>query len=174
MKYTRFCENPACKEKYRDIFKKSMISKYGKIHLLDDPEKQKEMLAKRKISGTYKWSDNTILIPFTGTYEEHFLRFIDTILKWKSSDILAPSPHVYTYKYDSKDHFYIPDFFVPSLNLEIEIKSSVRMDDQNTESKEKEIEKIKLMKSCESLFDYIVIFDKKYDDFIKLVKEEAD
>jgi hypothetical protein len=35
-KYSRFCENPKCKEIYREEFKKRMIGKHGKISLLDE------------------------------------------------------------------------------------------------------------------------------------------
>ena len=57
-KYHRFCDNPACKEKYKEEFNKRMMGKYGKIHLLNDPEQQKIMLSRRKISNTYTWSDH--------------------------------------------------------------------------------------------------------------------
>ncbi len=46
-KYHRFCSNPKCKEKYKEEFKKRMIGKHGKVHLLNDPEQQKKMLANR-------------------------------------------------------------------------------------------------------------------------------
>ena len=57
-KYNRFCNNPKCKEKYREIFKQRMINRYGKTTLLNDPEQQKKMLANRKISGIYRWRDH--------------------------------------------------------------------------------------------------------------------
>ena len=48
------------------------------------------------------------------------------------------------------------------------------MEKQNQESKEKEIEKIKLMKSCSNLFNFIIIFDKNYTEFNDLIKESDD
>lgn len=65
----------------------------------------------------------------------------------------------------------MPDFFIPSMNMEVEIKSSERMKNQNIESKEKEIEKNKLMQSCYNLFNYILILDKNYSRFIELIKD---
>jgi hypothetical protein len=170
MKYSRFCNNPKCKQKYRDEFKGRMISKYGKIHLLDDPEKQKEMLAARSISGTYKWHDGSATFPYTGSYELHFLHYIDNIMSWPSTDILFPSPHIFTYPYQGKNHFYIPDGFVPSLNLEIEIKDDGSAKQINQESREKDKIKEELMRSNETYFRYIKIVNKNYEEFVRLVR----
>jgi len=49
------------------MFKKRMIGKYGKPYLTNDPEQQKKMLANRKISGVYQWSDGSGALPYTGT-----------------------------------------------------------------------------------------------------------
>ena len=114
-KYKRFCKNPKCKDKYREIFKNRMIGTYGKISLLDDPEQQKKMLSHRKISGTYHWTDHIHKTTYTGTYEASFLIYLDTILNFDPEDIIAPSPHTYWYTYKGEKHFYIPDFFIPSL-----------------------------------------------------------
>jgi hypothetical protein len=149
-----------------------MISKYGKVHLLDDPEKQKEMLANRKISGVYNWSDGSSVFKYTGTYELDFLRYLDTILHWSSDDILAPSPHTYLYKYDNKDHFYIPDFFIPSMNIEIEIKDDGSALNINKDSREKDKIKDELMRSNIVYVNYIKIINKNYTDFLKLVRSE--
>ena len=176
-KFNRFCQNPQCKKKYREIFKKRMIGKYGKTHLTDDPEQQKKMLAARKISGKYKWSDGSGEIVYTGSYELDFLKYIDLILNFEFSDIVAPSPHTYTYQYDNKDHFYIPDFFIQSLNLEIEIKAS-----DNKHHKIVAVDHVKeklkddVMKS-QKCFNYIKIYDKVYkefDDLVTILKEKDD
>lgn len=172
MKYSRFCKNPMCKQKYKEERDKRMMDKYGKIYLTDDPEMQKKMLAGRKIGGIYTWSDKSIQLGYVSSYELDFLKFLDLQLLWPSSDIMSPSPHTYTYEYNKKKHFYIPDFFIPSINLEIEIKSSMRMDRQNPESKEKEILKDQLMKSLSNLVDYIKIDDKQYNEFIELIKKD--
>ena len=56
-KYERFCNNPECKTKYRELFKSRMMKKYGKVHLLDDPDQQRKMLSGRKISGLYTFKN---------------------------------------------------------------------------------------------------------------------
>jgi hypothetical protein len=171
MKYARFCQKKKCKEDYRELFKQRMIAKHGKVHLLDDPDVQKKMLSSRKISGTYTWSDGKIELGYVGSYEKHFLEYIDRTLNWKSSDIIAPSPHVYEYKYKDADHFYMPDFFIPSLNLEIEIKS-YGAKNHNEDSRAKEKIKNELMESNSNYFNYIIIVDKEYDGFLKLIEED--
>ena len=115
-KYNRFCNNPKCKEKYKEVFDKRMINKYGRTTLCADPEQQRKMLKARKISGSYKFADGGS-IDYVGSYEKDFLKLLDVFLHFKSSDVMGPSPHTYCYKYENQDHFYIPDFFIPDLNL---------------------------------------------------------
>ena len=172
MKYSRFCNNPACKQKYKEERDNRTIKKYGKICILEDPEQQKKMMANISIAGTYTWSDGKTKFPYLSSYEEDFFQYLDKNLSWPAADLIAPSPHTYSYEYKGNTHFYIPDAFIPSLNLEIEIKSKMRMDKQNQESKEKEIEKIKLMQSCSNLFNFIIIFDKDYNQFNEMIKKE--
>ena len=176
-KFNRFCNNPECKKKYKETFQKRMIKKYGKISLCNDPEHQKKMLAARKISGTYTWSDGSGSLTYTGSYELDFLKYCDIILNFDVSDIMAPSPHIYSYKYEQKDHFYLPDFYIQSLNLEIEIKAS-----DNTHHKIVAVDHVKeklkddVMRS-QKVFNYIKIYDKNYKEFTELVnllKEKDD
>jgi len=170
-KYSRFCNNPKCKDIYREEFKKRMIGKYGKVSLLDDPDQQRKMLANRKISGMYTWSDDPgIKIPYTGSYEHEFLKFLDLDLHFNPIDIIAPSPHTYFYEYQGKVHFYIPDFFLTSLDIEIEIKDGG--DNPNTHHKIQDIDKVKeklkdsVMKSNKSTFNYIKIENKNHFKFL--------
>lgn len=171
MKYCRFCNNPACKQKYKERRDKNQMGAHGKLYMTDDPEFQKIMLAARKISGTYLWSDKTTRIGYTGSYELHFLQYLDSI-GWKASDIIGPSPHSYVYQYEGKDHWYIPDFFIPSLSLEIEIKDDGSAKNINQESREKDKLKEELMKSNCNYFNYIKIINKNYDGFRELIKGE--
>lgn len=172
MKYSRFCENPACKQWYKDQIDKRMIAKYGKVHLLDDPEMQKKMQAGRRIAGIYNWSDNKTKIPYLSSYELDFFRYLDNELHWPPSDLIAPSPHTYEYEYQGKTHFYMPDAFIPSLNLEVEIKDDGSAKNISQESREKDKIKDELMKSCSNLFNYIKIVNKNYAGFEEIIKEE--
>lgn len=171
MKYCRYCPDPKCKEKYKAERDRRMIQTYGRIYLTDDPEFQKKMLEARKISGQYLWKDGT-RVGYTGSYEQHFLQYLNTEKNWPSSDIVGPSPHVYAYEYDGKLHFYIPDYFIPSISCEIEIKDDGSAKNISQESREKDIAKDALMKSNSGLFNYIKIVNKNYGQFEELIKEE--
>ena len=164
-KYHRFCDNPKCKEQYREIFKERMIGKHGKVTLLDDPEHQKKMLANRRISGTYTMNGKEI--GYTGTYELDFLKMLDMVLDWDENDIMSPSPHTYWYEYDGRRHFYIPDFYIPSLNLEVEIKDGG--DNPNNHWKiqavDKEKEKLKDLVMKSGNVNYVKIINKQYGAF---------
>lgn len=174
-KYKRFCDNPKCKETYVNIFKNRMIGKYGKITLLNDPEQQKKMLANRKISGVYKWSDHIHTSNYTGSYELDFLEFLDNIMDFDAEDVISPSPHTYYYTYENQQHFYIPDFFIPSLNLEIEIKDGG--DNANMHPKIQAVDKVKealkdkVMQSNNSSFNYVKIVNKEYKKFFNFLEE---
>lgn len=177
-KYARFCNNPKCKEAYIDMFKNRMIGKYGKVTLLNDPEQQRLMLAHRKISGEYKWSDHIHKIPYTGSYELSFFEFLDTILDLDPEDIIAPSPHTYTYQYEGKNHFYIPDAFICSLSLEVEIKDGG--DNTNMHPKIQAVDKVKeqlkdqVMMSNSAQFNYLKIVNKnnaRFFEYLMKAKE---
>lgn len=165
MKYYRFCDNPKCKEEYRDVFKKRMLGRYNKVTLLNDPEWQRVMLSRRKISNEYIWSDRKHTSHYVGSYEKAALEFFDHVLNWDPEDFIAPSPHTFYYEYEGKKHFYIPDFFIPSLNCEIEIKDGG--DNKNNHPKIQAVDKIKdklkedVMRSNLSL-DYIKITNKNH------------
>lgn len=173
-KYNRFCDDPKCKEKYREMFKDRMIKKYGKVHLLDDPDKQREMLAHRKISGEYKWNNSSIKTQYTGSYELDFLKLMDNFFDWDPEDILMPSPHTYSYMYEGEQKFYIPDVFIPSVGLEIEIKDGGL--NPNNHHKIQDVDKVKEKAKDEVLtsqksFHYIKIYDKNYINFFNFLKK---
>lgn len=172
-KYNRFCTNPECKEKYVAEFRKRMISKYGKVHLLNDPAKQREMLANRKISGKYKWSDGTESV-YTGSYELDFVKLLDLFMEWDPVDISMPSPHTYTYVYEGEERYYIPDVFIHSLDLEIEVKDGG--DNPNMHHKIQDVDKVKEKLKDEVLmsqkaFHYIKITNKNYTNFFNFLKK---
>lgn len=171
MKYSRFCNDPKCKEAYKKQVDERMIKKYGKVCLLDSPEIQKKMLAARRISGEYTWSDGKTKFQYTGSYELDFLKHLDNDLKWPASDLIMPSPHLFTYQYQGKDHFYIPDAFIPSRNLQIEIKDGGAAKNIGQETRDKERLKDELMRSCSNLYNYIKIEAKDYNEFNELVSK---
>lgn len=186
-KYFRLCKDPKCREKASSLADKNMIGKYGKTTLLNDPEQQRKMVYARKISGVYTFDDddtdgvktpkgkNTFEVRYGSSYELDFLEMLDNFLMFSGQDILGPSPHTYFYEYKGKKHFYIPDFYIPSLNLEIEIKDGG--DNPNMHPKiqavDKEKEKLKddVMESLKDQVNYIKIVNKQYGPFFKLLAD---
>ncbi len=170
-RYNRFCNKPKCREDYREQFKQRMINKYGKIHLLNDPKQQMRMLNEREISGTYRY-DSKVSIRYVASYELDFLKFLDNVMDWDANDIMQ-SEHVFYYDVESDRKFYIPDFFIPSLNLVIEIKDGG--DNPNMHPKIVGVDKVKekakdeMMKNQTS-FNYIKITDKDYSTFLNFLK----
>lgn len=173
-KYNRFCNDPKCKERYRDQFKNRMIGKYGKVTLLNEPDQQRKMIMQKKNSGYYDFPDGKV--GYSSSYEFDFLKMCDTFLHMSAQDIMQPSPHTYYYDYVNPEDpenegkkFYIPDYFIPSLNLEIEIKQNTSTHPKILKiDKVKEREKDAVMSTVAGI-NYIKISDKTYDEFFALI-----
>jgi len=169
-KYNAFCSD-RCKQEYVKLAHARVKKVYGTDNLLNDPEVQKKMLANRKISGRYLHSDGGILT-YTGSFEEDFCEMMDKFLQFPSTDIIMPSPHVYEYIYEKNKHFYIPDIFIPSILLEIEIKDGG--DRPNMHHKIQDVDKVKERLKDEVMinqkdFHYIKVENKDYTEFFKLI-----
>ena len=170
-KYSRYCSDPNCKKKYCAEAKKRMVDKYGVPHLLNDPDQQRKMLASK--SKPYKFRDGGSVL-YLSSYEKDFLMTCEFVLGLKSKDIMGPSPHTYTYMYEGKQHFYIPDFYIPDLNLEIEIKDGngnpnnlphIVEHDRHTEKIKDEV----MIKNPK--VNYFKVVNKEYQDFYRFLLE---
>jgi hypothetical protein len=165
-KYNRLCNNPKCKETYVKTFKARMKKKYGTEHLLNDPDKQKEMLVSRKISGKYKYGKKEIT--YTGDYELDFIVFLHRILHFPEEDIISPAPMTFKYKFGNVEHFYIPDFYFPSMHLLVEIKAS---DNKHYRLRDIDQEKAKDAIAIKSGFNFLKIYDKDYTNFLEMIEK---
>ena len=132
-RYERLCEDPACKEKYKQMVAERNRKKYGTDRLQTDDryasDVQKKALAGRKISGKYKFADGGE-VEYVGSYERKLLEFMDKIMKCNSEDILSPGPDI-KYMWEGKEHLYIPDFYYIPYNLIIEVKDGQGNKNQN-------------------------------------------
>lgn len=171
-RYNRFCSNE-CKKKAAEIAEQNLKKKTGKTRKerMSDPETQREMLKNRSISGTYTFRDGKTKINYVGSYELDFLTFYDKIFNGDPLDLIE-CPFTFEYIMDKEKHFYIPDFYIPTLNLIIEIKDGKESNQTNQaiidSSQVKEVLKDKAIEDS-GKFNYIKIRDKIYDDFIQLV-----
>lgn len=166
----RIC-SPACRKTYRENFLNNMRKVHGKDHLLDDPEMQKKMLSQRSISGEYEWHTGERK-QYVGSYEKDFLQFLNVFMNFEADDVHAPAPQIIEYEYAGKKHFYIPDFYIESINTIVEIKDGG--DNPNTHHKIQEVDKEKERAKDEAIskdgrYNYIKIVDKKYAPFIKFL-----
>ena len=167
LKYERFCDNPQCKEEYVKLVKGRMVNKYGKEHLLNDADMQRKMIYNHPLAKDFIWDDKH-KFRVIGSYEYDFLNTLKS-LGWSPNDVIAPSPNNYPYKWkDGSEHLYIPDFYIPSLSLEVEIKESDNTHPRMEHEREMEYIKDAMMKRIgkSKSINYIKIVDKKYDDFI--------
>ena len=169
LKYERLCDRPQCKEEYVKMMKSRMVKVYGHEHLLNDEDMQRKMLYNHANAKDYIW-DNDHKFRIIGTYEEDFLNKLKS-LGWSPNDIIAPSPNNYWYKWgDGTQHLYIPDFFIPSLTLDVEIKQGGFNDSYMEHNRDIEHRKdLMMQRMCEkSGRHYIKIMDKDYTEFEKL------
>lgn len=176
-KYCRFCGKQSCKDKARKIAEENLLKTKGITHsqMLSDPDFQRKMIYSKKTSGVYRFSNGTgnSEIHYDSSYGKDFLEMLDYFMGFNEDDIVGPSPNTYVYKYDGKNHFYIPDYYIPSLNLEVEIKDGG--DNPNKHPKIQSVDKVK-----ESLKDkvmekakvnYVKISNKQYTTFYRMLLE---
>ena len=172
-RFDTLCGNPKCKEKMREEYKKNMLRVRGTYNILNDPEQQKKMLANRKISGKYKFSDGGTLT-YTGSYEQKFLEFVDEFMQIPSKDIMAPGPTL-EYMYNGKKHFYITDFLYIPFNLIVEIKDGEdNLNGKNTPgmiaSRQKTIEKEKIITE-QGIYNYIRLTNNNFAQLLDVFME---
>lgn len=181
-KYNRMCGSEKCRKTARELANKNYIGKNGKPYSINDPEQQKKMVYARKNSGTYVFEDEDTgkkyKAMYDSSYGKDFLEMVDMFLNWNGADITAPSPHTYYYEYEGKKHFYIPDVYIHSLNLEVELKDGG--DNPNKHPKIQSVDKVKeklkdeVMDSLKNQVNYIKICNKDYTEFFALLSRLKD
>lgn len=169
-KYERLCGDPKCYDAIRKTYENRMIKVYNKTSLLDDPQMQEKMLANRKISGKYKWSDGTEFT-YTGSYEKKLMEFLDKTMEYKSNEIIAPGP-VLEYEYNGKTLHWITDFLIIPYNLIIEVKDGG--DNPNnrvmTTYREKQVAKEKMITN-KGTFSYIRLTNNNFGQLLSILAE---
>ncbi|MCK9416372.1 hypothetical protein M0Q97_06915 [Candidatus Dojkabacteria bacterium] len=132
-------------------YKETMIKKYG----FDNPMKITEIMLKAQITGLKRKLFKNSNLYYQGTYELDFLeKYYNKINIEKGKSI-----KIFFNKYTT----YNSDFFIPNLNLIVEIKSSYwykKYYDKNI-IKENECRKLG--------YNYIIIIDKNYTIFDKII-----
>lgn len=169
-RYYNLCDDPKCRAKVRETALQRHMKVYNKPTLLNDADQQEKMLANRKISGTYTFTDGGKLT-YTGSYEKSALEFMDKVLQIPSKDIQAPGP-VLEYKYGGKTHKWITDIYYIPGNLLIEVKDGGSNPNKRTMTsyREKQVAKEEMVTNL-GTFNYIRLTN---NDFAQLLSVFAD
>lgn len=169
-RYYNLCKKAECKNKVRETALARHMKVYNKPTLLNDPEHQEKMLANRRISGTYTFSDGKKFV-YTGKYERNALEFMDKVLEIPSSDILTPGP-VLEYEYNGETHKWITDILYIPANLIIEIKDGGSNPNTRTMTsyREKQVAK-EVMITDKGTYNYLRLTN---NDFSQLLAIFAD
>ena len=159
-----FAQTEECKENYiktclkkygvknifqvKNLVKDSLIRKYGVDHPMRD-----ENIFYKQMTSSYSVKVYNGLY-YQGSYELDFIKYCEL----NNITISKISPISY-----DNDRMYFPDFFIESINLIIEIKSSYTY--------EKELQKNLLKKqSClDKGYNFLFIIDKDYTTFNSLI-----
>lgn len=127
--------------------KKTCLERYGVEYISQCEEIHKKQMSGFRIKKYYD-------LYYQGTYELDFLvNFYDKLKIEKPKSI--------RYIYNDRTKIYFPDFYIPKYNLIVEIKSKY------TYNLHKEINECKRKTVLENGYNFILIIDKDYTEFLK-------
>ena len=137
----------------RNKSKNTMLIKYGVENAAQNIDIYNKGLKTRFL--IHKFRDTNLW--YQGTYELDFLnKYYDKF------DNIQRGPSI-KYIFSGKNKVYFPDFYIPLLNLIIEIKSSWTLEiDAEIEEKKKA--------TISNGFNYLMILDKNYNEFSVFLK----
>lgn len=135
-----------------DRFKTQMQNLYG----VDNPM-QSSIINNDRIKSSFAINEFKN-IKYQGKYELDFLRFC----KINSLPICKPDFSI-DYVHFDKKRKYLPDFFLPSKRLLVEIKSTYYYE------LHKEVNLLKKEATIESGYNYILILDKDYSELLNIL-----
>jgi hypothetical protein len=147
-------ENPYQSEKIKEKIHQTNLEKYG----VKNPMQNKDIFDKAQKSAFYLKQFKDTNIYYRGSYEFNFLEKYFPLFP----DIINAKSIKYIF--ENKDLYYFPDFYIPFLNLIIEIKNSylAKKDRDRIDIKEKA--------TITNGFNYILIIDKDYSNFNSIFK----
>lgn len=137
----------------RQKAKETMKLKYGVEHQSQNENIHKKQMFNGKRIKQYKDTN----IWYQGTFELDFLE------KYFNKFEIQKA-HSIKYEFNNKNKYYHPDFFIPFLNLIIEIKNSyyAKIDKDKIDCKQNA--------TINNGYNYIMIVNKNYEEFEKLLK----
>jgi len=146
-------ESPNQSKTVKENKKKSCLEKYG----VENPMQNENIFKKQQRAAGYRKKFKDTNINYQGTYELNFLEKF-----YRKIDIEKGKTFKYTGE-DNHQHIYFSDFFIPSKNLIVEIKGSYFYKRDYTTIKKKELSVLN------ENYSYILILDKDYSEFLKIL-----
>ena len=166
-------DNPNRDKNVREKIKQTCIKRFGTEYALQNSDvREKGKITMNEKYGVDHQSQNETIhynqmnsgkrikifrntdLWYQGTFELDFLEnYFDKIEIKRAKSI--------KFIFDNEDKYYHPDFYIPTLNLIVEIKNSyyAKRDKEKIKAKEKA--------TISSGFNYIMIVDKDYNNFNK-------
>jgi hypothetical protein len=141
--------------KSQENFRKTIMEKYGVSNL----SHSEEVYINQQISGFSMKKHIETGLYYRGTYELDFLNYC------LNNRININQGKRFTYLFENEDHYYFSDFYLKEKNLIIEIKSDYYWNKYLS----KNLEKMKSVK--DSGFDFLLILNKDYTEFRKIISE---
>lgn len=147
-------DNVSKLELIKEKKKQTCLKNYG----VENPIQFYDIFLKSQKNGkNIKLHEETNLF-YRGSYEKHFL---DYCFK---NGIKVEKGVIIKINNNNKNKYYYSDFFIRNKNLVVEIKSSYYY------NKYLELNELKKEYTLKNGYDYIIIIDKNYDEFNKLIK----
>lgn len=133
--------------------RETTLKNYG----VENPSQNAKIFEKAQKNGKKIKLHDKMCLFYRGTYENHFL---DICFIY---DIEVEKGKTISYLFDNKKRVYHSDFFIPSKNLIVEIKSSYYY------SKYLKINEAKRKETLKNGYNHIFIIDKDYTQFLELL-----
>lgn len=146
------CEWALSNKEIREKSKNTMKLKYGVEHQSQNENIHKKQMFTGKRIKKYKDTD----IWYQGTFELDFLEKYFNKFEIRKA-------HSIKYKFNNKNKYYHPDFYIPFLNLIVEIKNSYYA------KRDKNVINFKKKAAISYGYKYIMIIDKNYKEFENLI-----
>ena len=146
-------ENVFQSEEIKQKIKDTCLSRYGVEYAC-----QNDDIHQKQIESGYKLKKHLCGLNYQGTYEKDFIDFCIN-----NNITLTKSPF-FNYELNNESKKYFPDFYYPKLNLIIEVKSTYYY---NLHKKRNEAKKQSVLSNN---YNYILIMDKNYDEFVNIIK----
>jgi hypothetical protein len=154
------CIAPAQNKEIQEKIKQTCLDKYGTENVMHSKEIQKiwqKNIFKRK---EYLLPSNEY-IKLQG-YEP---KTLDVILQYTDVFDINFNPKPILYYYKNKKHYYFPDFYIISLNLIIETKSTWILNEQGKEKNNAKFEACK-----NNGFNFLLVLDNNHEELHNLLK----